>query len=632
MILQWFNAREASQAGAALADKLSPAAARMAKSDVTRDQLQTILKGMSNEVRDLKLNLFQRAKLANAFKWKLIENGIEAAVASEVTECLVMDLSLKSQSGASRSALSATSKTSGAAAERFAEANRLVARGDPESAIALYEQVLEAQPDHAAALNNLGSALLEVGRYQEAENCYRRCLSIHQNFVEAHRNLGEVLRTRGLLAESEASLRRAIKLKPNYLDAHCGLGMTLLSRGRIHQAKGRFAKVLKSIPRHVVALHGMGEIALREGRWQEADKQFGRVLEVDPNNASALASRVNVRRMTSADAAWVNAAEARLANNLNLKPPEEAALYYAMGKYFDDVGDFERAFPSFRRANEILKKVAEPYDRKLRTRAVQALIRTRCGSTRDLASGASDAATPVFVVGMPRSGTSLVEQIIASHPQARGAGELEFWPEAMRTYEEQILAGSLDEPTRAVLAESYLKTLAEQAREGDANRTGLVSRIVDKAPINSEYLGPILSVFPKAHIIYMRRDPIDTCLSCYFQGFPLSLGFTLDLNDLAHYYSEHRRIVDHWFRVLPSESILEVPYEALVADPEGWSRKIVGFIGLEWRAECLEFYKSRRPVSSASYRQVREKIYSTSVERWRNYEKFIGPLLCLRTD
>ncbi len=382
------------------------------------------------------------------------------------------------------------------------------------------------------------------------------------------------------------------------------------------------------MPGNVVALHGMGEIALTEGRWQDAEKLFARILEMEPDNASALAAQAGVRKMTLADAPWLEAAEKLAAKEIG--PPQEAALRYAIGKYLDDVADFDRAFPSFRRANEILKSAAEPYDRKARVREVQEIIQAHSREALARAvEGASDSMRPVFVVGMPRSGTSLVEQIIASHPQARGAGELEFWPELMHERENQVLP---DEQAREELADAYLRALEERVGSTPNDTLTSVLRIVDKAPVNADYLGIIHSVFPKARIIYMRRDPIDTCLSCYFQGFPVSLSYTLDLADLAHYYKEHRRIIAHWLKVLPPETILEVPYEALVANPEGWARKIVGFIGLEWSPQCLKFDQTRRVVATASYRQVREKIYNTSVARWRNYEKYIGPLLSLSKD
>ena len=192
----------------------------------------------------------------------------------------------------------------------------------------------------------------------------------------------------------------------------------------------------------------------------------------------------------------------------------------------------------------------------------------------------------------------------------------------MRVHEALIRRGELGEPIRKKLAEAYLRALARHSVDA--------LRIVDKAPVNSDYLGVIHSVFPNARIIYMRRDPIDTCLSCYFQQFSPAMNFTMDLSDLVHYYREHRRLIAHWRAVLPPGTILDVPYAELVADQEGWSRKILDFVGLEWDERCLDFHKTKRPVVTASCWQVRQRIYNDSVERWRNYEKFTSPLLGLR--
>ena len=156
------------------------------------------------------------------------------------------------------------------------------------------------------------------------------------------------------------------------------------------------------------------------------------------------------------------------------------------------------------------------------------------------------------------------------------------------------------------------------------------SRVVDKTPVNSDFLGMIYSVFPNARVIYMQRDPIDTCLSCYFQQFLIGMNFTFDLSDLVHYYREHQRIMAHWRAVLPPGFILDVPYEELVADQEAWSRKMLDFIGLEWDPRCLEFHSNKRQVTTASAWQVRQRVYKSSVARWRNYENFIGPLKTLR--
>jgi hypothetical protein len=236
--------------------------------------------------------------------------------------------------------------------------------------------------------------------------------------------------------------------------------------------------------------------------------------------------------------------------------------------------------------------------------------------------GASASRKPVFVVGMPRSGTSLTEQIISSHPSAGGAGELMFWRRAVHEYAAALEKGPLSESTRSKLAHAYLRLL-------DAN-FGEALRVVDKAPVNADYLGVIHSIFPNARIIYMERNPMDTCLSCYFQKFPLSLNFTTDLSDLAHYYREHQRLMAHWRTVLPPGTILGVPYEGLVTDQEAWTRKILDFLGLDWDARCMNFYDTKRPVLTASDWQVRQKLYTHSVQRWRGYEKFIAPLLSLK--
>jgi Sulfotransferase family len=292
-----------------------------------------------------------------------------------------------------------------------------------------------------------------------------------------------------------------------------------------------------------------------------------------------------------------------------------------MGKYCDDVRDFGGAFGHFKRANELLKTAAEDYDRKERSSLIDELIRVYSREAISaLGTAGSSSVKPVFVVGMPRSGTSLAEQIIASHPAAFGAGELYFWATEIAK-DTGLARGIPSEPARTKIAEEYLRVL--QGYSANA------SRVVDKAPVNCDFLGLIYSVFPNARVIYMRRDPIDTCLSCYFQQFLTGLNFTFELSDLAHYYREHRRIMAHWRAVLPPGLILEVPYEELVTDQETWSRKILQFIGLDWDPRCLEFHTNERQVATASAWQVRQKIYESSVGRWRNYEKFIGPLKAL---
>jgi len=632
MLSGWFNTRETAEAGIALADKipLLTVSGSAARGKQKRQQtahgaaLQTFLRRGAHEIRTRRLNFYERATFANSFKWRLLENGVDGGLADELTRTLILHISLN-QTNPALSHVAPASLTnrpdSRKAKHLLALAHESYARGAYAEAVTYYQELVGIKPPRADTLNNLGAALCKLGRYQEAEDYFRQAIGKKPDYPEAHSNLGTVRRLQGHFAEAEFSLRRALKLKPNYVDARSNLGLTLAFQGRLRDAKTHFEKVLRVAPRHTDALLGMGYVARMEGCFDEAGALFKRVLEVNPKMPGAWAALVGIREMASSDGAWLERAEQIAASGI--APLEEADVRFAIGKYCDDVGEFDRAFKSYKRANRLLKTVAENYEPDARTRFVDDLIRlyTR-ESIADAKAGASASMKPVFVVGMMRSGTSLAEQIIASHPAAIGAGELQFWNDAVRVHEALIRRGELGEPIRKQLAEGYLRTLAGYSVDA--------LRIVDKTPVNSDYLGVIHSVFPNARIIYMRRDPIDTCLSCYFQQFSPALPFTMDLRDLAHYYRQHWRLIEHWRAVLPPGAILDVPYAELVADQEGWSRKILDFVGLEWDERCLDFHKTKRPVVTASYWQVRQKIYNKSVERWRNYEKFINPLLDLR--
>jgi hypothetical protein len=291
-----------------------------------------------------------------------------------------------------------------------------------------------------------------------------------------------------------------------------------------------------------------------------------------------------------------------------------------LGKYFDDVGSYETAFDHFRHANELKKRVASAYEPTKFTAYVDGIMAAIdsefLSSMREHGSAAD---LPVLIIGMPRSGTSLTEQILASHPLVFGAGEVKFWDQNYA-----VLQSAGPEARAAMLpgfARDYLARLAHPA--------GGAVRVVDKLPANFLYAGFIHAALPRARIIHMQRHPLDTCLSIYFQNF-LSMGpHSHDLDHLAHYYGEYLRIMRHWRAILPKSALLEVPYEGLIEDQEGWSRKMVEFIGLPWDPRCLEFHRTERVVLTASKWQVRQKIHAASAGRFRHYEKFLGPLLRL---
>jgi tetratricopeptide (TPR) repeat protein len=633
MLLKGLNSREAANVGASLADGFvlqtgsGPSPARREQGGPAQNGkelkklLQKFLQQVDCEARSLHLNIFKRAIIANSFKWRLLERGVEREMVGELTQALVLRLTTNQASAASADVVV------GAASRRRSPstAQTLLTRGDERmaqgayaEAVNCYQELLTLDSGHAVAHNNLGAALCKLGHYGGAEDAFRRAIGIRASYADAHCNLGTLLRWRGRFAPSETSLRRALQLKPTHVEAQIALGTTLIPLGRVREAKDLLKKALLVAPRNVAALVAMGEITGLEGHLAEAEAFFKRALAVDPQAPGAWAALVRLRRMTPADSAWLKGAEASVSGSL--APLDEANLRYAIGKYCDDVGDFRQAFRSYQRANELQKAAADAYDRDARKRLVDDLLRAYTRETLSQArAGACDSRRPVFVVGMPRSGTSLVEQVIASHPAAKGAGELGFWVEAVRKHETVLRHEPPAETLRRKLAAAYLRVLARYSPDA--------LRVVDKTPFNSDYLGLIHAVFPNARIIYLRRDPIDTCLSCYFQPFTAALNFTMDLADLAHYYREHQRLIAHWRGVLPSGTLFEVPYAELVADQEGWTRNILDFLGLEWDERCLDFQKTDRTVLTASFWQVRQEIYRRSAGRWRNYERFIAPLL-----
>jgi tetratricopeptide (TPR) repeat protein len=632
MPLDWFNARAASQVGSTLADcylpaeRVSAAAGRKTQSSRNGNaDLQKFLQRVVREAGPLKLNLFKRAKLLNSFKWRLLERGVDRKTVDELTDLVLLQLSGRRLGlGASAGGLR-TSSTEPGPSRRvpglIADADARLAEGQYAEAAELLGEALEIEPRHAIAHARLGAALSHLTRYREAEQEFRRALELKPTCFDAQFNLGTLLRARGDVVAAETALRRAVKQNPRNTEALVSLGQTLAALDRMSEAKEYIEKALRVKPRDPAALGMRGWLASVEGRFDQAEKLYRNVLEIDPRRAEAWSWLTELRRMTAEDTDWLEGAERTVVGGI--PPPEEATLRFAMGKYFDDLGNYPRAFEQYKRANELRKLVAVPYDPAARTAFVDDMIRvyTRACLAQRM-GGASESERPVFVVGMMRSGTSLVEQIIASHPQATGAGELPFW-NISGIKQQKERPGELPDTARiSKLAESYLKVLAGHSRDA--------LRVVDKSTFNSDHLGLIHAVLPNARIIYMRRDPIDTCLSCYFQDFVNMASFTMDLAHLAHYYREHHRLVAHWRSVLPEGALLEVPYWELVADQEGWTRKIIDFIGLPWDPRCLEFHKTERAVLTASNWQVRQKIYSSSVGRWKNYQKYIGPLLDLR--
>ncbi len=492
-----------------------------------------------------------------------------------------------------------------------------------EDALASYRQALALKRDFVDAHTAVCNQLRELGRVQEAIDAYRQLLRLRPDMAEAHGNLGGLLLDLGQLEEAMACYGEALRIKPDYAEAHHNRGIVLRLLRRADEAANSCRQALALNPALAAAWAVLGDIRADQGDFAQAEELYRRAVGIDPDLAEGWAGLAQLRKMTANDGWWQDAA-LRLASK-PLEPRKESLLRYAIGKYFDDLGEFDQAFGHYRRANELGKQQRMPHDRDALTRSVDRAVSSytpeRLAAARE--SGVNSP-LPVLVVGMPRSGTSLVEQILASHPAVIGAGELTFWNSLGASGPPFLGQAQVGAAARHAAAQQYLLLLQIQSAKAQ--------RVVDKMPANFLQLGLIHAALPRARIIHVQRDPIDTCLSIYFQDLRTTLSYANDLGDLAHYYAEYRRLMEHWRSALPAHVMLDVRYEDLINDTETWSRKMLAFIGLHWDARCLQFHQTERDVLTASRWQVRQRISTSSIGRWRHYQEHVGELRVLTRE
>jgi tetratricopeptide (TPR) repeat protein len=496
----------------------------------------------------------------------------------------------------------------------------LLAQGLVPAAAECYQRAVETQPDFIEALNGLANTSKESGRLDQAITLYRKALSYKPENAEVLNNLACSLYDLMRLDEAEACFRQALDIDPLYAEAHNNLAKVHRLRGRVDEAEAGSLRALEIDPKLVFAYSLQSHLKSDRGEFAEAERLLKRAVELEPHSVDAWAGIPRLRKMTKDDADWLATAERMTL--LPLPPRQESNLHYSIGKYHDDVGDFERAFARYRHANEVSSRYSGGHDRQSVTREFDRIIEFFDRRWLDAAPrDANPSQRPVFVVGMPRSGTTLAEQILAAHPAVFGAGEQPFWTSLLPPYVNSPPAPDIAQRILVKLGNDYLRSMEDQSMDA--------LRVVDKMPANYKCLALLFATLPNARIIHMSRSPLDTCLSIYFQDFAVTHTYANDLGDLAHLYRHYLRLMEHWRRTLPEEWILDVPYQQLTEDPEGWSRKMIDFVGLPWDSKCLNFEQSARSILTFSKWQARQKITKSSVARWRKYEKFIGPLMPL---
>jgi tetratricopeptide (TPR) repeat protein len=484
--------------------------------------------------------------------------------------------------------------------------------------------VLELQPDRADAFNALGAALRHEGKLHEAALYLRRAVELSPDLADAHHNLGIVLRAQYRFDEAIAHLERAVALQPNAADSLSTLGHTLSQVDRYDEALANCRRALALDPGFAWAHANLAEVLVDLGRFDEARNEFERAVALSPS--PRIYAAFTFLEPVEEGGQILTALEGFASQIDALSEEERIALDFALGKAYADIGRHERAFEHLLRGNA-RHRAHIRYDEAGTLRSValtERLFTSEFVEARQNWGYPSD--VPVFIVGMPRSGTTLIEQILASYPGVHPGGELSAFSSIATEVLTQALAGAIDEPSMRNATASDVREIGRRYAEHLESLSPGSLRVTDKLPNNAFYTGLIHLALPKARIIHAHRDPIDTCLSCFFWHFTGEQPFAYDLGELGRYYAAYEGLMRHWYRVLPEGTILNVHYEDVVADLEGQARRIVAYCGLDWNPGCLEFYKTERPVRTASATQVRKPIYTSSVGRWKPYAKHLGAL------
>lgn len=532
---------------------------------------------------------------------------------------------------------------------QFRRGVKLLQSGQAPAAIPVLQEAIRLDAGNFDAHHALGSALLQTGRFTEASAALLRALmlrpnsalawrdiatsydrqNLHEPAIEAYRNalaaspqlddvlirLGQLYTMYSRADEASDCFDRAADLKPDSTQGRLLRSDARLLQGDASGAEEWARKAIALAPESGAAHATLAGLLYARGRFDEAAGSFEEALRLNPKEGRCWLGLADCRKYSAADNSILDRMDAALQRN-DLNDFDRMAVHFAMGKVRDDRGDHAHAMEHFDAANGLRARDLK-FDRARFEAMVDQTIRrfTREFIEANVVRGNPDS-RPIFIVGMYRSGTTLVEQIVSSHPDIAAGGELTVWTPA--DVEVDARTGEFD-PDR--LRAAVAKYLAVLEKKGP-----FAARVTDKLPLNCFRLGAIHALLPNARIIHCRRDPIDTCLSIYSHLLKSRVTFAASKDDLAFCYRQYLRIMDHWRKVLPPQIFMDVQYERLIADREAETRRLIEFTGLEWNDGCLRPEQNRRVVDTASAWQARQPVYTTSVQRWRHYEPWLGEL------
>jgi tetratricopeptide (TPR) repeat protein len=541
-----------------------------------------------------------------------------------------------------------------AAHQQAVLATGLARGGKHTAAIQRFKQSVALDPTVAAVQHNLGLACLQAGRLEEAVLALGCAIRLNPELASAHASLADTLDLLGRENEAVVAYEAAVRLEPGQHSALAALAQIHLKNDRRAEAEDTYrAAAAAAAGTHIAGLYNaraasaagapaeaeallralivdepacgvahlvLGYVLAQGGRSDEAVASFERSIALEPANAGAWYHVAINRTFNGRDHELIDRMHTCLVR-LDLTSRQRQAVNFALGKAYSDLGDYAAAMRCIDAANA-LRGARVQLDRTLLARQTDhAIAATPPGYLERRPDFGIDDATPILIVGMPRSGTTLVEQILSSHPDVVAGGELGFWRESKSAAGFDVFATAAHSQAVRRVAHDYLGVLR--------TISPTAARVTDKRPFNFQRLGIIRQIFPRATIVHCRRHPIDTCLSIFATDFGAPLDFAGDRGSLVFFYHEYQRLMAHWREVLPPDRFIEVDYEALVAAPEPLTRQLIATCGLEWNDACLAPHLNQRQITTASLWQARQPIYRTSVERWRRYEPWLGELRAL---
>jgi tetratricopeptide (TPR) repeat protein len=542
-------------------------------------------------------------------------------------------------------------------------ATEFLRAGRAADAIAPLRDAALLQPSNPIILHDLGLACLEIDRVPDAIEALQRAVASNPRYTDAHFRLGIALEKLGDIGGAVAAYDRATKLLPSLTEAWFRAGALVYTLGHLGEAIGCFRRaaatggrtsfgrlgkaralviedrnqeaeqvlreMLVADPRNAMAYDLLGSVLSELGRFEEARACFERTIAIAPLLAGSYYDLVRCRPVMSADDGLLQAMQAALATP-GLELGQRLRLHLAIGKAAEDLGEYALAMQHLDAADGV-RRGASSFDSAAFSNQIDRLI-ARC--TPELIAQAPELgsrdATPVLIIGMPRSGTTLVEQIVSMHPEVGAGGELHFWNQRGPEWHGSVAAGN-ETPfvaTENLVSEFFAKASADYLAVLRAIAP-TAARVTDKMPFNFLWAGLIHVAFPRAIIIHCRRAAVDTALSIHQTHFHPSMPFPTGGAELVAYFRSYQRLIDHWRSALPADRFIEVDYEDLTHAPEPAIRRIIAACGLAWNDACLRPESNPRAVKTPSKWQTRQPIYRTSVERWRRYEPWLGPLRAL---